>query len=80
MEWKRWVGSALVTAVGAWTILEGQHVVLKMPHVEVEVPPPSPKMPPAVAATGSGPLLGNVYNTTTATYHVIAGKVFIIRW
>jgi hypothetical protein len=80
MYWKRWVGVTLVTALGAGTILEGQHVGKAIPpHVEVNLPPQPPKFQQSVAITGSGSPSQDVRSAFTATIHVDSGRVFIIR-
>ena len=79
MDWKRWGGFTLVTALSAVTIVEVQHVGQAPPHVEVNLPLRPPKFPQTVAVTGSGPLLISGHDPITATNHVNTGTVFMIR-
>jgi hypothetical protein len=79
MDWKRWIATALVTGVGAGTVLEVHDAVVNVPHIEVNVPRPPPRFTRAVAVTGSGPLLDNVYNTASTTNYVASGTVFFVR-
>lgn len=75
---KRYVTFALVTLLGAETVLEAYHIGWAIPpHVEVNFPPPPPNFPRAIAPTGSGPLSINVHDAITPTEHV--STVFIIK-